>query len=257
MASRRTKQAIYGIAYLVVFIGIIAGVYFAFIRQAPSCFDGIQNEGETGVDCGGPCAKVCTPASTEGLVADNVSIFIPGPERYTFLAQIENHNTGFAADYFDYSFDLYDASGTLLQSFPDHSFIYAGEVKYLLLANVAETTTADHAVLTTANPDWVTASAMGLAPRFGNPLPVTGSIISSSTITVTGRITNGEVASFTHVLVIAVFYDAAGKPAGASQTVIDTIAPNQTVDFSVMYPAAPAATIDPSLTKMFAYALRS
>ena len=244
-------------AYLIVFIGIIAGVYFAFIRKAPSCFDNIQNQGEAGIDCGGPCAKVCIPAGTDGLITDNVSVFIPNPGYYTFLAQIENHNTGFAAGYFDYSFDLYDASGTLLQSFPDHSFVYAGEVKYLLLANVAETTTVDHAVLAAKNPDWVTASAMGLAPRFGNPLPVTGSEMSSSTITVMGRLTNGEVASFSHVLIVAIFYSVAGEPVGASQTVIDTIAPNQTVDFSVMYPATPGVTIEPALTKMFAYALRS
>ncbi len=251
------KQTFYGTLYLIVFVGIIAGVYFAFIRQAPSCFDNTQNQGEAGVDCGGPCAKVCTPPGTEGLVTDNVSVFIPNPGHYTFLAQIENHNTDFAADYFDYSFDLYDASGTLLQSLPSHSFIYAGEVKYLLLANVAETATVNHAVLIAKNPDWVTASAMGLAPRFGNPLSVTGSEMSSSTLAVTGRLTNGEVASFAHVLVTAVFYDAAGRPAGASETVIDAIAPNQTVDFSIAYPTAPGVTIAPSLTKMFAYALRS
>ena len=28
----------------------------------PTCFDGIQNQGETGVDCGGPCAACSTPA---------------------------------------------------------------------------------------------------------------------------------------------------------------------------------------------------
>ncbi len=34
-------------------------------NQAPAatCFDGIQNQGETGVDCGGPCAA-CVPAAT-------------------------------------------------------------------------------------------------------------------------------------------------------------------------------------------------
>ena len=28
---------------------------------APSCSDGVQNEGETGIDCGGPCAQLATP----------------------------------------------------------------------------------------------------------------------------------------------------------------------------------------------------
>jgi hypothetical protein len=32
----------------------------------PTCEDGIQNGGETGVDCGGPCANVC-PSCTDGV----------------------------------------------------------------------------------------------------------------------------------------------------------------------------------------------
>ena len=52
---------------------------------------------------------------------------------------------------------------------------------------------------------------------------------------------------------VAVFYDASGNPVGASQTKLDAIAPNQTESFSVTYPAA--QTIDPALTKAYAYAL--
>jgi len=32
----------------------------------PTCDDGIQNQGETGVDCGGPCAAIC-PSCTDGV----------------------------------------------------------------------------------------------------------------------------------------------------------------------------------------------
>lgn len=32
-------------------------------NPAPTCFDGIQNQGETGVDCGGPCIAICPPPS--------------------------------------------------------------------------------------------------------------------------------------------------------------------------------------------------
>src|SRR5690606_2026481 len=36
----------------------------------PSCSDGIQNQGETGVDCGGPCPNPCTdyPISSGGTI---------------------------------------------------------------------------------------------------------------------------------------------------------------------------------------------
>lgn len=32
----------------------------------PTCSDGIQNQGETGIDCGGPCSAVC-PTCTDGI----------------------------------------------------------------------------------------------------------------------------------------------------------------------------------------------
>ena len=33
-----------------------------------TCADGIQNQGEEGVDCGGPCAKVCSDPTSDGIV---------------------------------------------------------------------------------------------------------------------------------------------------------------------------------------------
>jgi hypothetical protein len=36
-----------------------SGVCFAGKCQAPSCTDGVQNQGEAGVDCGEPCDTDC------------------------------------------------------------------------------------------------------------------------------------------------------------------------------------------------------
>jgi len=33
----------------------------------PTCYDGIQNQGEAAVDCGGPCASVCPPTCYDGI----------------------------------------------------------------------------------------------------------------------------------------------------------------------------------------------
>ncbi len=43
--------------------GVDCGGPCAACTQAASCFDGMQNQGETGVDCGGPCAA-CTQAAS-------------------------------------------------------------------------------------------------------------------------------------------------------------------------------------------------
>ena len=36
------------------------------ITAAPTCFDGFQNQGETGVDCGGPCPACPSPPPSNG-----------------------------------------------------------------------------------------------------------------------------------------------------------------------------------------------
>jgi hypothetical protein len=44
--------------------------------QRPTCFDGIQNQEELGIDCGGPCAKRCGVAEIAGSV-----LKVPSPEK--------------------------------------------------------------------------------------------------------------------------------------------------------------------------------
>lgn len=266
MTTRHAKQVIYGALYLLIFAGIVAGIYYAFFYIRPSCFDNIQNQGEAGVDCGGTCAKVCIPTnlSTISVLGNGVQVFniFPAhsllPIHYGLLAQVANVNAGYASPDFGYRFDLYDASGTVFQSVSGHSFLYGSEVKYLAVPNVAATAPVGHAALVIENPTWVPAGAMGLIPLFGNgrgaPLPITDVAVTSSTVTVSGALTDRDIATFTNVLVVAIFYDASGNPIGASQTVIDSITPNETRNFSVMYPWMP--NINPALTKAFAYALR-
>ena len=95
--SRRVKQVVYGILYLAILGGIVTGIYFLLLKQPASCFDGIQNEGEAGIDCGGPCAVVCIPSTIQPLSAlGAVSVFAPVDANHaTLLVQIENSNLRF------------------------------------------------------------------------------------------------------------------------------------------------------------------
>lgn len=253
MSTRLAKQVIYGTLYLLIAVGIFYAIYARYIRVAPSCFDNVQNQNEEGVDCGGVCAKTCT-FQLENITVGDFKTFTSSPGKRTFLARVENQNTGFGAKSFRYEFDIYDASGTAILSFPGQSFIYDSEVKYLVLANVAVPAVMDHAGLVITDHDWVPAAEMGIVPRFGNPLTITGDTVTSSTVTVTGIITDDDISSFNDILIVAIFYSESGFPVGASQAQLDKIAPHETKSFSVSYPAIPG--INPALTKVYAYALR-
>lgn len=236
---------------MVVWGLVVSSVYFWFIRSAPSCFDHVQNQGEQGADCGGPCATACT-ASAQEISVLGVNVFTSSPGHATFLAEVANTNAGFAAHSFGYTFNLYDVSGTLVGSHSGQSFLYASEIKYLLLPNILVSDPVDHATLTVESEQWVGGSALGAAPQFAFQNVSTN--ITSSSISVNGRIQNLDNAPFMHVLIIAVVKDAKGNPAGASETELDNLSPNQAQNFSVIYPRI--ENVNPAATQVEAYAAR-
>jgi len=252
--SRTAKQIVYGFLYLCVLFGIVALIYFLFLKPAPTCFDNVQNQGEEGIDCGGPCAKICTPADIQPIaVIGDVMAFATSPNHVTFLARVTNANSDFAARSFDYRFDLSDAMGDVIQSFSGQSFIYAGEVKYILLPNEEVTSSVSGVAFTAMNPEWAKSSDFGPAPQFVFQNIAAGAA-SPSAIGISGTVTNEDASAFDKVAIVAVFKNAAGVPVGASQTELDNVAANETYDFRVTYPAT--RNVDFAATEVAAYGMR-
>ena len=160
---RRVKQVVYGILYLVIVGAIATGIYFLFLKPAPSCFDGIQDEGETGIDCGGPCAKLCIPSNIAPIVPlGAVTIFSPLAGHVTVLAELENTNTDFAANSFDYVVTLYGADGSsTVANIPGSSFAYAAETKYLVVPNEDIPASVSRADITVSDIQWVRQRSWG------------------------------------------------------------------------------------------------
>ena len=80
---------------LTIYVDDITAVAGAALG-GPTCSDGIQNQGETGVDCGGPCSACVTPPSTPAPTpparnaADVVSIFSDAYTPLTTLVYTDN-----------------------------------------------------------------------------------------------------------------------------------------------------------------------
>jgi hypothetical protein len=255
--SRRVKQVVYGILYLVIIGLIITGVYFLFLKPTPSCFDNIQNQGETGVDCGGPCAKLCIPTNIAPVVPlGAVTIFSPLAGHVTVLAELENTNSDFAASSFNYVVTLYGADGSsVVANVPGSSFAYAAETKYLVLPNEDVPASVSRATIAVSDIQWVPSAQLGLVPQFAFT-NVTGTVATTGYATVSGNITDRDVSSFNNVIVVAIFKNSAGMLIGASQTELDSLASNATQDFSISYPATASSSVDISETELHAYAER-
>lgn len=255
MSLRLSKQIIYGAFYLILWGLFAAGIYYGFLKPASSCFDGIQNQGEQGIDCGAPCAQSCVSRYVKHIeLVGRILTFTPDQDHLSLLAQISNPNLDFAARNFSYSFSIYDNQGNIVQSFGGSSFAYAGELKYILVPNaqVPRGGFFGKVEFRVENPDWVPAADLRGPPHLAVLDMVTHS--ASTALTVDGRLTNNDTVAFPQITVVAIFKGQYGQVAGASQTIVENLTPNESRAFSILHPPFP--NVDTAGTKVFVYALR-
>lgn len=98
--------------FLFLFV-VIFSIYFIFSYQKPTCFDGRQNRGEIGIDCGGPCSRLCSFEVKNPIIHWSRS-FEVSPGIYSSVAFIENPNINASAESASYVFKIRDGLGNVL-----------------------------------------------------------------------------------------------------------------------------------------------
>jgi hypothetical protein len=240
MSIRLAKQIIYGAFYIVVVLGVLGAIYVLIVGPLTFSPPPVQ------------CVTGCIPVGTGPIGTSTVSVFSTTPGDYTFLAQVINNDTDYGAQVFDYDIDIYGPSGGLITSVPAQSFIYADQNKYLVVPNIQTQGTIDHATLRVVDAAWIASSTLGAIPQFSTQN--IQDTIGSSTVSVSGQLLNTNIGSYEKVIVVVLFDGSNGSPIGSSQTELDNVQPDQTVNFSVLYPAVPG--INPALSQVIIYALR-
>jgi len=250
--GRRLKQLVYGLLYLAILGGIVFGFYLIFIRPAPSCFNGVQDQGELGVDCGGPCRAPCVPERGVTPV-DGVAVLPIDVGHVSLLAQVQNPNLNLAAWSFTYTLSITDKTGNPLHSLYGHSYMYAGEAKYLFAVKVdMPPATIGRADIQIGSTTWVYVADMGDTPSLA--VQALETMTSSSSLTVSGVVANNDITSFPQVTILAIFKNQSGSIVGLSQTQISNLSLNEKRGFIILHP--PLGDVNPGFTQVFTYALR-
>jgi len=112
MSWRLKRQTMYVLG-VVAFIATLLFSYIFFSAPELSCTDQKQNQGELGVDCGGPCSAVCRSEVTE-MVPLWARALPLGGGLYDLVAFVENPNPYVSAPRVDYHFEVFDAENQLL-----------------------------------------------------------------------------------------------------------------------------------------------
>jgi hypothetical protein len=124
-AARRRTFYLLGIF---VFFAIVAGIPLAlWLSEPPTCSDGVQNQGETAVDKGGPCPLL----EERDLIPHAVEWARSFPVRggaYSAVAYIENPNELAGVREASYRFRLYDENNVIVAERSGTTFVMPGKV---------------------------------------------------------------------------------------------------------------------------------
>ena len=111
-AQRRKATYLSGVSLFFIIIILIIVVPKLF--KTATCFDGIKNQNETGIDCGGPCQTLCKAGYINPVVQWVRWAKVTSSGAYNFLAYVENPNIGAGVYSAPYDFKIYDKDDVLL-----------------------------------------------------------------------------------------------------------------------------------------------
>ena len=134
MNIRILKQTGYGIFFLLFWLAVGFAVYRLYPRPAPSCFDGLKNGAETGVDCGGGCSP-CELKSAR-LKIGEVLVFKAGPTASVLAVRVTNPVKDYGAR-FNYQLDVLGSFGVRAKSENGSALILPGGEEAFVFPPVA------------------------------------------------------------------------------------------------------------------------
>jgi len=220
MSVWSAKRRMFYFAGVTLFALLFIGLpIFLLIYRAPTCTDGKRNQGEAGIDCGGPCRAVCASAAIEPIVWWQ-RFFQISPGVYNAVARVENPNVDSAVTRAKYIFRLYDKANVVIASREGETNIPPRQIFYIFEGGLATgerlSVKATFEFLSPLN--WTVKEAT-------MPLSITGQILSKASTTprLDGILRNSGADDLVNVEVVAVLFDADGNAVNASKTIVDVV----------------------------------
>ena len=238
MEKTDKKRRVIIFIYFILFVGLVWAAYNYFKPKA-TCFDGIKNQNEEGVDCGGVCAKKCAvQADAQPLIIQKTGAVPSGiAGKYDFYALVSNPNTVYGSKKFDYEVDFKDASGTVLATRGGSDFILPGETKYLVEPDISVSGTPTTTDIKITNSDWVELNSYYEEPdiEIVNKTynQVSGGVGFSQGY---GLLKNNSPFDFDLIKIEVILKDQSGNVLALNSSQMKTVKSGEQRDFTVAWP---------------------
>ncbi len=215
-ALKRRIIAIFAVILVVTVFILIP--YTLTHQEVPSCADKKQNQGEEGIDCGGPCALVCK-TSVQDLHTLWTKVFPVRSGVYDLVAYIENPNFYAAATKLEYVAQLFDDAGDVIAEKSGESYALPGERFAIFVDNMNTGAKIATKGLLSITPGFAWTKAASAKKIFSvenktlespDKKPRLSALLSNETADV-----------YRNVDVLAIIYDKTGQPVAVSKTIVE------------------------------------
>ncbi len=229
-------RTMYIAGFLLLVALLSAPSVYKWLTPPLTCNDGLQNQGETAIDLGGPCHYL-NPADLKPLSTQWARSFMVVPGLYSAVAYVENPNPSGGIRKAHYIFKLYDERNILVAERLGETFIPPGKVVPIFEGNmqvggrVPQRTTFQFI-------DYLTWETMGsqLAAEVFIAEKVFKEVNGSPRLT--AEVQNRGVYTLYNLVVVATIFDEAGNAIGASRTVVDALPADSTKKVVFTWPEA-------------------
>jgi hypothetical protein len=203
-------------------VAFIAVVSIATFTETPSCTDGVQNQSESGIDCGGPCTYLCT-----ALVQPPTILFTQALSntagRTDVIALVENKNATVAAKDVPYRITLFGTGQSLIQEVTGVLDLPPGAATPIFVPGIAsgkQTVVRAFLSIAASAPRWFTFSASERDVPLVSNTKQSGSV---SAPRIEAILTNSTAMPLENVQTIVMVQNKDGDVIAASETVVPLI----------------------------------
>jgi hypothetical protein len=234
MSWAQRRKATYTLGFLSIVILILGLIFFKFFNKQPTCSDGLQNQGEIGIDCGGPCMILCRAQYTDPTVLWTRWSKVTSTGAYNILVYVQNSNIGMGSFKAPYTVSIYDKENILLYSKTDYTYIppsnnfaiFEGDI------NINDKIPARIDFIFSKNFIWQKIENQEL-----DIVAVSKNLVDKDTkpkLSVTLK--NKSLKDIRNIESVAILYDQDANAVAFSKTKIDTIIKDSTEDVIFTWP---------------------
>lgn len=220
-SSRRKTNYIFGaIIFIVVFVIVPLSIYF---YQRPTCSDGKQNQGEAGIDCGGPCTILCRAQYSNPNFLWARWSMVKSTGTYNILAYVENPNIEAGTKEITYKFKIRDSAGVLLYEKTNKTFVPPNKNFAIIESGID---LKDKVPGRPIEFNFLSGAVwQKMEPKELGLVSLSKTITNEDTIPrVSAVLSNKTLKTISNIEVIAILYDIEDNAVAFSSTKIDSIA---------------------------------